>query len=254
MDSFNEKLKEIRILEIIGITILFIFILGLFEIDIEWISILLIAYILFRTRNELKSLNKSIKNLFTKISIKTWLLLGIASYVFALGSGMFFEENLSGYTLFYILGGTGATSGSILFFMTDFLSTVIFGPILEELVIRGIFFNRLKRKLPTIAAILLTSILFSLYHPIEACLSTLIFAITMCIVYLVTENIVVPISLHMLNNLISLCVPYIPNLELIINTEIGKIILAALTVISLIYLIYFNITNYFKYQNVEKTT
>lgn len=94
MNPFNKKLKEIKILEIIGIAIIFIFLIVLLELDIEWISILLIIYILFRTRKEINGIKDSTTTIFSKISAKTWLLLGITSYIFALGSGLFLENTL----------------------------------------------------------------------------------------------------------------------------------------------------------------
>lgn len=252
MNPFNKKLKEIKILEIIGIAIIFIFLIVLLELDIEWISILLIIYILFRTRKEINGIKDSTTTIFSKISAKTWLLLGITSYIFALGSGLFLENTLSDYPLFYILESMNTAEDRILFFGIDFLTTVIVGPIAEELLFRGIILNRFNKRLPILIAILLSSTLFCLFHPQEAIVSTFIFGITMCIVYLTTDNIIVPITLHMLNNLISFSIPYIPNLEIYLTSQSGIIILEILAIISLIYIMYFNLKNYSNIQELKK--
>ena len=241
MESFDSKLKEISILELIGVLILSVFILALLEVDIKWIMICPIIYVLFRTRNQLDGLKSCAINLFSEISFKTWILLGITSYIFALGSGFFIREMFP--SLYYIFGLMSITS-NLSSFGVDFLSTVIFGPICEELIFRGIIFNRLDKRIPLIWAILISSYLFTSFHPYEAYLSCFIFGITMCIAYLISGNILIPITLHMLNNLISIFVPYIPNIIEFINSEIGMVVIAILTIISLAYILIFIIRGY----------
>ena len=75
-------------------------------------------------------------------------------------------------------------------------------------------------------------------------LSCFIFAVAMCVAYLLTENILVPITLHMMNNLISFSVPYIPNIVSILETDIALAVLAISTVISLVYISMFIIKRY----------
>ena len=53
-------------------------------------------------------------------------------------------------------------------------------------------------------------------------------------VYLITDNILFPISLHIFNNLLSMVISYIPNIGTLFDSDISIIILAVLTVISLI--------------------
>lgn len=242
MESFNEKLREIRILEMISVTVLSVFLIGLLELNIEWIPLLIILYFLFRTRKELKGLKICIKNLFSKITLKTWLLLSISSYIFSLGCGVFLSKMFPDEL--YILGAMITLTDTMANFGADFIFTAILGPITEELMFRGVLLNRLNKRLPLIVSIILSSLLFSLFHPQDAILSAFIFGVTMAIAYLVTENIMFPITLHMLNNIISMSFPYIPNLELFLNSEIGMVSLAILTVISLIYILRFVIVNY----------
>lgn len=238
MESFNENLKQIRILEIIAMGIVFIFLLGFFELDIEWFCVFLIAYVLFRCRKNISGLKNCTINLFSRISLKTWFLLAVTSYIFALGSGLLIDDALTAYGFYNIL-----TYGTL--FGYDLIFSVILGPIVEEILFRGILFNRLNIKLPMTIAILLSSLLFSLLHPNAAILSSFIFGITMCIIYLLTENILVPITIHMLNNFISMIMGYIVNIDSFFTTW-AMIIIYCLTIISLIYILRFIITGYRK--------
>ncbi|WP_458453239.1 CPBP family intramembrane glutamic endopeptidase [Methanobrevibacter sp.] len=240
MESFNENLKQIRILEIIAMGILFIFLLGFFELDIEWFCVFLIAYVLFRCRKNLTGLKSCTTNLFSRISLKTWFLLAVTSYIFALGSGLLIDDALTAYGFYNILTYTTLIGYDLLF-------SVILGPIVEEILFRGILFNRFNIKLPMTIAILSSSLLFSLLHPNAAILSSFIFGITMCITYLLTENILVPITLHMLNNLISMIMGYIANIGSFF-TGWAMIIIYCLTIISLIYILRFIIAGYRKIQ------
>jgi hypothetical protein len=240
-NSFDSALKEIRISELLGVLIISVILIVVVGLDLQWIMIFTIIYILYRTRNNLDGLKCCADNLFSKISFKTWILLGITSYIFALGSGYIFTDIIPLES--YIFGFMSITS-NLSAVGVDFLSTVIVGPIFEELVFRGIILNRLNRRMHLILAILIPSILFALFHPYTAQLSCLIFAITMCIAYLISGNILIPITLHMLNNLISMLVPYIPNIIKTINSQIGGTSLIILTTISLVYILIFIIRGY----------
>ncbi|WP_407374703.1 CPBP family intramembrane glutamic endopeptidase [Methanobrevibacter sp.] len=242
--SFNDNLKEIRILELVGIGVLSIFLIGFLEVGLEWLEIIPIIYVLFRTRNNLTGLKNCATNLFSTIPFKTWILLGIAGYVFALGLGLLSSEMFP--SEYYIFKSMEIASSGFVFIGVDFLFSVILGPACEELVFRGILLNRINKRIPLVLSIILTSILFSLFHPIEAQISSFIFGIVMCIAYLISNNILVPITLHMLNNLLSMAVSHIPNIELAFHSQIGMIILGIFTVISLIYIIKFIIEGYNK--------
>lgn len=81
--------------------------------------------------------------------------------------------------------------------------TVILVPIAEELVFRGVILNRLNNKVNFIYAIIISSILFSLVHGFGRLTPTFFFGLCMCIIYLKTNNIIIPIIIHVLNNAIA---------------------------------------------------
>lgn len=83
------------------------------------------------------------------------------------------------------------------------ISSVIFAPILEELIFRCTLFEYLKRKNINIKIIILISALsFSIFHPYSVAkfLSTMAIAVSFSIVYLFSKNVIFPILTHMLWN------------------------------------------------------
>lgn len=69
--------------------------------------------------------------------------------------------------MFNISGAMTVTAAGIAVIGWDFLFSVIISHISEELMFRGIILNSLNKKLPLVAAILISSILFSLMHSYE---------------------------------------------------------------------------------------
>lgn len=85
----------------------------------------------------------------------------------------------------------------------DAFTAIILAPILEELVFRGVLFNRLKIRIGIIPAMLLTSFIFGIGHDFGGMTSAFLFGICMCILYLKTDNILVPMAVHFTNNLVA---------------------------------------------------
>lgn len=81
--------------------------------------------------------------------------------------------------------------------------TVILVPIAEELIFRGVILNRLNNKVNVLYAIIISSVLFSLVHGFGRLTPTFFFGLCMCVIYLKTNNITIPIIIHMLNNAVA---------------------------------------------------
>lgn len=92
----------------------------------------------------------------------------------------------------------------------EIISSVIFAPLLEELVFRGVLFNRLKIRTGIIPAMLISSFLFGISHSFGAITSAFLFGMCMCILYLKTDNILVPMSVHCINNIVATCLEFTP--------------------------------------------
>ncbi len=87
-------------------------------------------------------------------------------------------------------------------FIIDTITAILFAPVLEELIFRGVLFNRLKIRTGIIPAMIVSSFLFAIGHDFGGITSAFLFGLCMCIVYLKTDNILVPMSIHFLNNVI----------------------------------------------------
>ena len=88
-------------------------------------------------------------------------------------------------------------------YLLEVVSSVIFAPILEELVFRGILFNRLKIRTGIIAAMIISSAIFAIGHEFGGITSAFLFGMCMCIIYLKTDNILMTMSIHFINNLVA---------------------------------------------------
>jgi uncharacterized protein len=99
----------------------------------------------------------------------------------------------------------------------DILSTLLFAPIVEEVIFRGMFLNRWTTKWNIRRAILLSSFFFATLHPwVNA--SSFVFGLCMCLLYLKSRTLFIPILAHVLNNAIALMFElFIPGSE--ITTE-----------------------------------
>lgn len=98
--------------------------------------------------------------------------------------------------IFYELG-----TFPVLANVLSFFSLVVIAPIIEEVLFRGLLLRRWAKKWNLVKAIALSSIIFGALHsdPIGACA----FGIGMCILYLRTQSLYVPIICHAANNFVA---------------------------------------------------
>ena len=88
-------------------------------------------------------------------------------------------------------------------FMT-FLILVVIGPFSEELMFRGFLYEYLRQKVKKETAIIFTSLIFALFHPISSFPVIMTLAVMLNFLYEMRDNIIVPMVLHSLNNLVVL--------------------------------------------------
>ena len=113
------------------------------------------------------------------------------------------------------------------------ISTCLIGPIIEELMFRGIIYNELKNKYKIMKAILMTTIFFAVIHfNIIQILYALAIGFILIFVYEKYKNIKAPIVLHMASNITTtLFIPLLIQNNFIINYSIFLICLILLIVI-----------------------
>ncbi len=113
------------------------------------------------------------------------------------------------------------------------VSTGLIGPIIEELMFRGIIYNELKNKYSNMKAILITTIFFAIIHfNIIQILYGLIIGFILIFVYEKYKTIKAPIILHMASNITTtLFLPILTKNILLINYSIFLICLILLIII-----------------------
>jgi membrane protease YdiL (CAAX protease family) len=100
-----------------------------------------------------------------------------------------------------MLNGGGIVDDSSAFtVLYSTISAVVYAPIMEELIFRGFFLNRLTHKWGLKKAIMISSILFGLGH--ADIIGATIFGMIMCLLYIKTKSLLTGMAVHALNNLI----------------------------------------------------
>lgn len=83
------------------------------------------------------------------------------------------------------------------------ISIVILAPLLEEIVFRRILFLGLSKKFNFFVSAIISSIIFAIGHDIFGIAGAAAFGIACCLLYRKYENILAPMVLHFINNLIA---------------------------------------------------
>lgn len=212
MSLFNEKLKKITLKELLSLIIVLFLIsysfnlLNIVHIDSSWIYFFVIIYFMFKLRNEFFTIKSDIIEIFSNDMLKSILAIVVLNIFFSYGM-LYLSNSILDVSQSINLANSFLTGG--------LLATIIISPISEELIFRGVFLNRLRLIVPTLFAVLISSLLFAALHSFGSIFSAFIFAICIAILYLKTDNIFVPILAHFLNNLLA---------ELIVLIDVNKII------------------------------
>ena len=113
------------------------------------------------------------------------------------------------------------------------ISTGLIGPIIEELMFRGIIYNELKNKYSNMKSILIATIFFAVIHMnIIQILYAFALGFILIFVYEKYKNIKAPIILHMASNITTtLFLPILIQNNLIINYSVFLICLILLIII-----------------------
>jgi membrane protease YdiL (CAAX protease family) len=124
----------------------------------------------------------------------------------------------------------------------EFIIVVFMAPIVEEFLFRGVLLHRFTIKWGVKWAILISSIIFAVLH--SDIIGAFTFALVMCILYIKTASILVPILAHMVNNLLAY------GME-ILSTFSPQSTVAShnLTIAVLLLLLSIMIISYFLYRN-----
>ena len=166
------------------------------------IDCLFILYLFFKFGVNFCKLNKLIHDFIEKINIKEILNVVFTQILISLGTTLLILAIVCFIDL--DMANSLNSSGDDIFTNTVsvFILTVITAPILEELLFRVVIFKRLSRIFDVYIGMIFSSILFGILHVELAVVGAIIFGIANCILYLKYRNILIPMTVHFLNNLI----------------------------------------------------
>ena len=222
MSLFNDKLKNITLKELLSLIIILFLIyysvnaLNIFHIESYWIYVLIVLYFVFKLKCEISSLKDEFRVFFSPIIIREILLVVILNIF--LSYGMLYFAN-------FILGVVPSFNLFNSLLTGTLIATVFVSPVCEELIFRGVFLNRLQLAVPVIFAVLISSLLFASLHSYGSIFSAFIFGICTAILYLKTNNILVPIIAHFLNNLFAETIVFLDSNDILFaNTSVVLVI------------------------------
>ena len=240
MSLFNEKLKVIPLKELLSILILlfllqyFLDSLNIVHFDPIWIYLLLIFYIIFKLEFNFPDKSDYLEVLSTDI-LKQVILLIILNVFISYGFLYLSDTILNTVPSLNFLSAMGSASNSIM--ALSLAATIIVSPVAEELIFRGVFLNRLMLVVSPIFAVLVSSLLFASLHSYGSIISAFIFALCMAILYLKTDNIMVPIFAHFLNNLLAEIIVLVDANNLLFTNSIVMGAMSLLAIVSFVLVI-----------------
>ncbi len=146
------------------------------------------------------------------------LTIVIPLLIFSFGSGQLiyyfislinpiFVKKLAAQTL---LLTPQQTSYPLTYNCLQLLFIILFAPVIEEILFRGILLQRWAIKWGLVPSLIVSSLLFGLLH--LNMLGLFIFGLIMCLIYLKTHTLFIPIAIHSLNNFIAVIFELISSL------------------------------------------
>lgn len=217
VSDFNIRLRTIKLRELLsGIVVIMIIVSVLMEIfpiiyyndDLFFIIVLsfLLLFFIWALRGT-HGLKMNFENLFLPNIRNEILYVFAINIVFAFLFTCFigWMDLFIGFTdpnwvTGFDIDSVDVSAGA---FLLSAIASIVFAPILEELVFRGVIFNRLKIRIGIVPAMLISSFIFGIGHNFGGMTSAFLFGICMCILYLKTDNILIPMSVHFINNVVA---------------------------------------------------
>ena len=213
--DFNVRLRTIRLREALVAYVLFSILTAylcgnvffitddqLPNIIFDLFIMLFFVFALAGTRGFKKDLDE----VFRPITLIGIIFLTFVNFFFqiAIMNFMSFADLILNGPVYYAIGSDSGFD--VIGFVLQFILAIIIAPISEELLYRGVFFNRLKIRTGVYWALLISSAIFGIGHyygedPLMHVIWAMIFGMLMCTLYLKTDNIMICMAVHVLSNL-----------------------------------------------------
>ncbi|GAA0124033.1 MAG: CPBP family intramembrane metalloprotease [Clostridium argentinense] len=184
-------------------------------------SLVIYALILKKSKNNLWKICN-----FGNITMKSITFIGIISICYSIISTCFVGFSYKLFPVYNTIVNSPSYNGNIV----SLISGIIFIPIFEEILFRGIIFNELRDNLSLITSILIQGIIFAIMHGnIIQVIYTFPLAIMLALVYIWTNSIWASILLHIFFNFIGMVItPNIVSLNILAGALIPAITLLAI--------------------------
>lgn len=139
----------------------------------------------------------------------------ITILLFSLGSGQLFYYALSQYYPDLVESllsqkvflSSEETMAPFWHNLLNLITIIVVAPITEELIFRGIIFQRWATKWGVTRSLIVSSLLFGILH--ANFIGLFIFGLMMALLYIKTRTLIVPIACHALNNLAAVGLDYV---------------------------------------------
>ncbi|WP_406535671.1 CPBP family intramembrane glutamic endopeptidase [Methanobrevibacter sp.] len=211
------------------------------NISSVWIYVFILLYFVYKLKDCFSSFKEDLSSVFSKVSLKSIFVIVVLNIF--LSYGLLYLSNFIlnafpaiGSLFNFQLSSTYLNNSLIA--VGSFIATVFVSPICEELIFRGVLLNRFKIIMPTLFSVLVTSLLFASMHSYGSIIAAFIFAICMAILYLKTDNILVPIFAHFLNNLLAESIVIVDKTNMLFTNGIVIFAVSVLAVVSFALIIY----------------
>lgn len=183
------------------------------EIAVQLCFYIIVPYFFFHYYWS-KNPDWSFREVLSLKGVKPWLpgIFGMVLVSIAFSLSMFWLQLAVLYpvlpTLVDLLLAPVELQGGLGYELFMLLTLVVFAPIVEEFVFRGVFLTRLIQKTSMWGGILLSSLMFGLLH--LDFVGSFLFGIIASLLYLRTGNLLLPILFHGLNNALAALSVYAP--------------------------------------------
>lgn len=146
-------------------------------------------------------------------------------------------ETGSALSLEFLMETPVSSQLSPLILIFKFIIAVVIGPIVEEVLFRGVLLNKLAVKFGIKKGIVFSSLLFMVFHINSFFIPQLIGGVLLGIIYIKTKQLIYPILAHSLNNLIPFLLNFVPESETPdLHFEISELI-SALNMLSVAFFV-----------------
>ncbi|MBU5336417.1 CPBP family intramembrane glutamic endopeptidase [Intestinibacter bartlettii] len=183
------------------------------------IDCLFIIYLFFKFGINLRNVSNLIHDFLQKINIKEIINVVFTQILISLGTTLLILAIMCVIDLDSANALNNSSDDLFTNTLVSFILTVITAPILEELLFRVVFFKRLSRIFDVYIGMIVSSIIFGMLHVELAVVGAIIFGIANCILYLKYRNILIPMTVHFLNNFLVSIPSLLSSPDSLSNTE-----------------------------------